>query len=206
MYHFHSILHVPEFPDTLSYVARTMSDKRSFEQLFCQLLKVLCIQQAFCSISSNVSSLPNIVKYNITVSVIIFSSLSTKGGECDRIFTNFISLVFIIIYISLISQLTKGEWSWKQVVTKYRIPLHGPCSMLKLTNPNITKRRCQIKWQTFFVTCELLMLNLIIISLTLISFHHCILSINLERPKLNLIKLIIILSSPYENNFISFQH
>ena len=101
-----------------------------------------------------------------------------KGGECDRIFTNYISLIFII-FISLISQLTKGEWSWKQVVTKYRIPLHGPCSMLKLTNPNITKRRCQIKWQTFFVTCELLMLNLIIISLTLISFHHCILNINL---------------------------
>ena len=33
--HFHWILHVTESPDTLSYVARTMSDKRSFEQLFC---------------------------------------------------------------------------------------------------------------------------------------------------------------------------
>ena len=33
--HFYSILHVTEFRDTLSYVGRTMSDKRSFEQLFC---------------------------------------------------------------------------------------------------------------------------------------------------------------------------
>ena len=48
-YYFHSILHVTEFPDTLSYVARTMSDKRSFEQLFCHLLKVLCIQETFAS-------------------------------------------------------------------------------------------------------------------------------------------------------------
>ena len=33
--HFYSILHVTEFRDTLSYVAATMSDKRSFEQLLC---------------------------------------------------------------------------------------------------------------------------------------------------------------------------
>ena len=51
LYYFHSILHVTEFPDTLSYVARTMSDKRSFEQLFCHLLKVLCIQETFAEMS-----------------------------------------------------------------------------------------------------------------------------------------------------------
>ena len=56
---FYSILHVTKFGDTLSHVVRTMSDKRSFEQLLCHPLKVLRIQQTFSSLFKHVSSLPS---------------------------------------------------------------------------------------------------------------------------------------------------
>ena len=87
LYYFHSILHVTEFPDTLSYVARTMSDKRSFEQLFCHLLKVLCIQETFAEMSRHChcplqhfifsSSLGTF----LLVSPIIFLRLSTQSSD-----------------------------------------------------------------------------------------------------------------------------
>ena len=101
LYYFHSILHVTEFPDTLSYVARTMSDKRSFEQLFCHLLKVLCIQETFAS------------------------SLSLSTPTLHLLIFSWDFFWFHQLYSSPILNSEFWPTVGNQLVTKYRIPLHG---------------------------------------------------------------------------------
>ena len=87
LYYFHSILHVTEFPDTLSYVARTMSDKRSFEQLFCHLLKVLCIQETFAEMSRHCHCPLHHFTFSSSLGIfllvlpIIFLRLSTQSSD-----------------------------------------------------------------------------------------------------------------------------
>ena len=178
-YYFHSILHVTEFPDTLSYVARTMSDKRSFEQLFCHLLKVLCIQETFASsLSLSTPTFHLLIFSFLLVSPIIFLPYSqlrvlTNGRQPagDQIQDS-----FTWNKISILIPKSGKDQNMICAVNKYRIKENDKLCWLNFEEKKLAfiKKGYRMKMMNIFEISLLYFL--------LLTFHHHVQPFSISDP------------------------